>query len=640
MSLVNELMAFGMPWELASLVATLENTANVTDFGAQGDGISDDSVAFQAAIDSLSQTNGSHGGTVFVPSGVYLIKSSLLITSQANIRILGPSPCADQVANNAVASSAYQYGAATIVYTGASGTACFHVQAAGPVSGWSTIGITFENFAVVNLAGTAHGFLLSGGNNDGAAFQYDIYFKGVAIGGGDKGIRLTGTDTFNVFIDGLEIGYYKGTQPNWGIYSELTNGPGIACCWKNLRIVHTNIGHIYLGGIAFQIKLDSCTLEACGLSSIVAPLSVGQLSLENCHWEQVGLSAYWNGSSYQNSLGDATPVAPILLGSLAAGNTTSSISLKDCSINTKVIGGGGATQVLPLMVSYDSSVIELQGGHAGPIGTGLNQGQPYFVRNAHEAQITLRDVQCEPMNGAVLPIGGNQTIGGLRLIRIDNCKGLLAYPIVQPTNGSADYNANDFAGVQSSIVRTQAVQPTGAAISLLTVRKELTIPDSSWLTTGNIALFGPFNKGDTLWVTNPASLGMVACYVCLANNVITYSASQWLGTLLTPKAILSILPAYSASMTFDLTGGSYFFIQVTDGNAFTINAPTNGGIGGQEIEVTIQNISGGALGAATWNAVFRMNAWVQPANTFNCSIRFRNFASNWIEVSRATAVNN
>ena len=593
----------------------------------------DDTISIQTAINVLSQANGGRGGTVQLTPGLYTVSSTLNIQSQGNLRIAGVSPTADEVYN--LASGTPQYGASSIVYTGVGGSAAFTVSAADPATGWKTIGVTFENFGVINAATTTDGFLLQGTTGGPGTDQYDIYFKGVGIFGGNCGVHLTGDDTFNIQIDGLEINFYNnGIAPNWGIYSDLTNGPAICTVWKNLRIVHTNIGHIYIAGIGWQIGLDSCTLEACGLSSIVAPLSVGQLSLWNCHWEQVGNSAYWNGTSYQNSAGDATPVAPFLIGSVAGGNSTSSIAIRDCSIETNRTGGGGtAVYVLPVMVSYDSSVIEIQGGHIGPIGLGINQGQPYFVRNANEAQITMRDVQCEPMDTGVLPIGGNQTAGGLRLIRIDNCKGLLAYPIIQPTNGTGDYGANDFAGVRTDIIRRQAVQPTGSALSLLSTRIEMTIPNVGWLTTPNIAQFGSFNQGDILWCQSATEFGQPVAFICMANNVVTFVPAQWYALLPQSIALQAILPGYSASITPDCLNGSWLFISASDGNAFTINAPLNGGVGGFELTITIQNPGAGALGTPTWNTAYRMNAWTQPAAFSNKSITFKNFASNWIQVS-------
>lgn len=55
---------------------------NVLDFGAVGDGIVDDTVAIQAAIDSLaitSSANATGGGTVYIPDGKFRITSTIKI---------------------------------------------------------------------------------------------------------------------------------------------------------------------------------------------------------------------------------------------------------------------------------------------------------------------------------------------------------------------------------------------------------------------------------------------------------------------------------------------------------------------------------------------------------------------------------
>ena len=56
---------------------------NVKYFGAVGDGVTDDTAAFKSAIDYIS---GSRGGTIFVPSGKYLIKDSLDLPSGICLR--------------------------------------------------------------------------------------------------------------------------------------------------------------------------------------------------------------------------------------------------------------------------------------------------------------------------------------------------------------------------------------------------------------------------------------------------------------------------------------------------------------------------------------------------------------------------
>ena len=56
---------------------------NVRDFGAMGDGVTDDTVAFQAAINTAYANSG---GTVFVPAGYYLINDFLSINSCVTLK--------------------------------------------------------------------------------------------------------------------------------------------------------------------------------------------------------------------------------------------------------------------------------------------------------------------------------------------------------------------------------------------------------------------------------------------------------------------------------------------------------------------------------------------------------------------------
>ena len=70
---------------LAALSAALclgAENVNVKDFGAKGDGVTDDARAIQDAIE-YSRTNG---GEVFFPKGVYMISSSLFDTGNGSVR--------------------------------------------------------------------------------------------------------------------------------------------------------------------------------------------------------------------------------------------------------------------------------------------------------------------------------------------------------------------------------------------------------------------------------------------------------------------------------------------------------------------------------------------------------------------------
>ena len=68
----------------------LEEFVSVKDFGAKGDGTTDDATAIQAALDFVGARNsgGTTGGTVYMPAGIYQIKSTLKI-QYSNVKLQG-----------------------------------------------------------------------------------------------------------------------------------------------------------------------------------------------------------------------------------------------------------------------------------------------------------------------------------------------------------------------------------------------------------------------------------------------------------------------------------------------------------------------------------------------------------------------
>lgn len=101
-------------------------------------------------------------------------------------------------------------------------------------------------------------------------------------------------------------------------------------------------------------------------------------------------------------------------------------------------------------------------------------------------------------------------------------------------------------------------------------------------------------------------------------------------------ATYRVVLAYSATIATDPTAGNSFSITATNGTAFTISTPSPNPYIGQRVLYTIRNTSGGALGAATWGAMFKMATWAQPANGFSRSIEFIYDGTNLVEIARAT----
>ena len=69
-------------WNAAHVVTGAMSVFNAADFGAVGDGVSDDTVEIQAA---LNAANDAGGGVVWIPPGTYKISNSLIVYSKTNV---------------------------------------------------------------------------------------------------------------------------------------------------------------------------------------------------------------------------------------------------------------------------------------------------------------------------------------------------------------------------------------------------------------------------------------------------------------------------------------------------------------------------------------------------------------------------
>ena len=94
-------------------------------------------------------------------------------------------------------------------------------------------------------------------------------------------------------------------------------------------------------------------------------------------------------------------------------------------------------------------------------------------------------------------------------------------------------------------------------------------------------------------------------------------------------------PTYGAAVDINLANGTIVTIVATNGVAFTINAPTNAKTGMQWV-LAIRNSSGGALGAITFNAIFKLPAFTAPANGNQRSLYFYFDGTNHREVIRGS----
>lgn len=149
----------------------MRDTVSVKDFGAVGDGSTDDSAAIQAAIDDRAARGG---GMVFVPAGTYLcnvvLKSGVVVSSGMGGQFgYGPGSITTTTFRQRVAGFVVDTPATAITNCGVHGINFKGIGAATAGGGvrfqsttWSSVkGCQFDNFAdqgVLKVAGNANTF--------------------------------------------------------------------------------------------------------------------------------------------------------------------------------------------------------------------------------------------------------------------------------------------------------------------------------------------------------------------------------------------------------------------------------------------------------------------------------------------------
>ena len=66
-----------------TVASKINDIISVKDFGAVGDGVTDDTAAFLACVAALQTSNDYRGGTILIPTGVYIITSEIVCTAYA-----------------------------------------------------------------------------------------------------------------------------------------------------------------------------------------------------------------------------------------------------------------------------------------------------------------------------------------------------------------------------------------------------------------------------------------------------------------------------------------------------------------------------------------------------------------------------
>lgn len=228
------------------------NTVDVRLMGAAADGITDDTKAFQRAIDQAA-ANG--GGTVWVPSGNYSINADTSIYLKSNV-ILSMADGALLIADTSSHERYYVIKANNIHDAQISGGQIigdrdYHIGTTGE---WG-YGIAIQGCDNVQVKSTnisncwGDGLIVGGANGKASA---NITVKGVAC----KNNRRQAISVFNVdglVIDSCQLSNTNGTKPGDGIDIEpdVTTTPLVA---QNISITHCDIFSNAGNGIEINVR--------------------------------------------------------------------------------------------------------------------------------------------------------------------------------------------------------------------------------------------------------------------------------------------------------------------------------------------------------------------------------------------------
>ena len=241
---------------------------NVRNYGAVGNGVHDDTAAFQAAINSLP----SSGGTVYVPSGTYLIDPTkkVLLRSYMLLNMALDATLKSKTTSATRSYLLYAYNRTNVEIAGGRliGDRDTHHYVSGSTSEWnhgvSVIGgshITIRDLYVAKCAGD--GICLGGGVSDVAIANI------VSTGNRRQGLSITRCHGIKVYDS--EFSYTRGTSPQCGIDIEPDGTSTAYDIWiQNCRLNNNAMYGINVWKRVSNVTLKACTIEkngSCGAAT-------------------------------------------------------------------------------------------------------------------------------------------------------------------------------------------------------------------------------------------------------------------------------------------------------------------------------------------------------------------------------------
>lgn len=287
-------VASGTGATLRTVQAKLRDVVNVKDFGAVGDGVTDDSAAINSALQAL---NLAGGGVLNFGPKTYIVADTIRIPSQCALKGVGQKDTVIKLGNSVNKNIFESYG--------------------GSVTGIGLYDLTVDGNQSQNTAGGV--YLVGTSGNRGPAFQIEritfTHIRTAIYGAGNRGAVSLSSSDWCVMRDCDFINNdYAQIALFWGVADSVidgiyigTNGRSYGATAYGLWL--SNAGNFftncYFGGTQYgpQVRLydastnkfTSCIFDNAGTTGVEI---AGASTFNQFIGGQIGNSSYSDGGTY------------------------------------------------------------------------------------------------------------------------------------------------------------------------------------------------------------------------------------------------------------------------------------------------------------------------------------------------------
>jgi len=304
---------------------------NVRDFGATGDGVTDDSTAIQSAIDyaeTINQPSGGYGSTiVYFPSGVYLCKTALTFAPFINYK--------------GVISTIANAGTPYSTLTGSAGTI---IRAHADIyNGSAPSGSNFKDGVLVHVP-------------NGDCYIEGITFVGTATinSNPNVGVRLGTPVGSTSTCQGISLKDIRFVACKIGMeWNSVLIESGIRVYWEScttciLSNPRQTFNTLTVGNEAY---LTNCWFGAYSIGVYHMNDCLDHFSFENTVWKpndsiSVGVSGEFtaitninyqlNNCNFQTAFDNSTALASLAIGSFTTSSNPTKLAITGCEFNNPI----------------------------------------------------------------------------------------------------------------------------------------------------------------------------------------------------------------------------------------------------------------------------------------------------------------